>query len=68
MPLIDLPPDQPSEAVQAVAFAELHVRVDLPPEPIVLGAALMLTVGGAELTDTVADCVALCPNPVHVSV
>jgi hypothetical protein len=67
-PLIALAPDQPSEAVHAVAFAVVHVKVDLPPEPIVLGAALMLTVGAAEVTDTVADCVALWPNPVQVSV
>ncbi len=54
-PLVALPPDQPPEAVQAVALAEDHVRVELPPEAIVLGLALMLTVGAAEVTDTVAD-------------
>jgi hypothetical protein len=34
---------------------EDHVRVELPPEAMVLGAALMLTVGADDVTDTVAD-------------
>jgi len=54
-PLVDLPPDQPPDAVQAVALADDHVRVELPAEAIVLGLALMLTVGAGEVTDTVAD-------------
>lgn len=66
-PLVALLPDQPPEAVQAVTLAEDHVRVALPPEAMVLGLALMVTVGVAEATDTVADCVALPPNPVQVS-
>ena len=57
-PLIALPPDQASDATQSVAFAEVQVKVDLSPGLIVLGAALMLTVGAAGVTDTVADCVA----------
>jgi hypothetical protein len=48
-------PDQPLLAVQAVAFLADQVRVELPPEAIVLGLALRLTVGAAEVTDTVAD-------------
>jgi hypothetical protein len=67
-PLSAFPPDQPSDAEQEVAFAEVQVKVDSSPERIVLGAALMLTVGAADVTDTVADCVAPCPNPAHVSV
>ena len=55
MPLLALPPDQPPEAVHAVAFAADQVRVALPPEAIVLGLALMLIVGAGEVTDTVAD-------------
>jgi hypothetical protein len=48
-------PDQPPEAVQAVALVEDHVSVELPPEAIVLGPALMVTVGAKDVTDTVAD-------------
>lgn len=48
-------PDQPPEAVQAVALLEDHVRVDPAPEAIVLGAALRLTVGDDDVTDTVED-------------
>jgi hypothetical protein len=40
-PLVALLPDQPSEAVQAVALVVDHVRVVLPPAVIVLGAALI---------------------------
>jgi len=54
-PLVALPPDQPPEEVQAVALVDDHVRVELPAEAIVLGLALMLTVGAGEVTDTVAD-------------
>jgi hypothetical protein len=61
-PLIALLPDQPPEAVQAVALLETHVKVELPPLVMVLGLALMLTVApGALLTVTVADCAALPP-------
>jgi hypothetical protein len=55
VPLVALLPDQPPEAVQAVALVEDQVRVELAPEAIVLGPALMLTVGAADVTDTVAD-------------
>jgi hypothetical protein len=55
VPLVALLPDQPPEAVQAVALAEDQVRVEAPPEATVLGAALMLTVGADDVTDTVAD-------------
>ena len=69
VPLIALLPDQPPEAVHAVAFLEAHVRVALLPLATVLGLALMLTVTvGFALTDTVADCAALPPGPVHLSV
>ena len=54
-PLVALPPDQPPDAVQAVALADDHLRVELPAEAIELGLALMLTVGAGEVTDTVAD-------------
>jgi hypothetical protein len=55
VPLRALLPDQAPEAVQAVAWLDDHVRVALAPEAIVLGPALMLTVGAADVTDTVAD-------------
>lgn len=68
-PLIALLPDQPPEAVHAVAFLDAHVRVALLPLATVLGLALTLTVTvGFALTDTVADCAALPPGPVQLSV
>jgi hypothetical protein len=39
-----------------------------PPESTVLGFALSVTVGAFEFTETVADCVAVPPVPVQVSV
>ncbi|HWR49107.1 MAG TPA: hypothetical protein VN327_16080 [Pseudonocardiaceae bacterium] len=68
-PLIALAPDQPPEAVQAVALLETQVKVELAPLVTVLGLALMLTVApGAALTVTVADCAAVPPWPVQLSV
>ena len=68
-PLIALLPDQPPEAVQDVALVDDHVSVDAPPLATVLGVALKLTVAvGCLLTDTVADCAAIPPSPVQVSV
>ena len=54
-PLRALLPDQAPEAVHAVACVDDHVSVELPPEAIVLGPALMVTVGAKDVTDTVAD-------------
>ena len=55
-PPVALPPDQPPEAVQAVALVEDHVRVDAAPLAIVLGLALKLTVAvGVGVTVTVTD-------------
>ena len=67
-PLIGLRPDQAPEAVHAVAFAAFQLSVELVPLTRVLGVALMLTVGAVDLTETVADCVALPPAPVQVKV
>ena len=62
-------PDQAPEAVHEVALLDDQVRVDALPLSIVLGLALKLTVGeGFALTVTVADCAALPPLPVQVSV
>ena len=66
-PLTALLPDQGPEAVQAVAWVAVQVNVELPPLAIVLGVALKLTIGAGEVTETVADCVALPPAPVQVS-
>jgi hypothetical protein len=60
-------PDQPPEAVQAVALLDAHVRVAAAPLAIELGLAEKLTVGAGAFTETVADCVALPPVPVQVS-
>jgi hypothetical protein len=68
-PLIALLPDQPPEAVHAVALLEAQARVELLPLATVLGLALMLTVTvGFALTETVADCAALPPGPVQLSI
>jgi hypothetical protein len=53
--------------VQEVAFVDDQLNVALPPLAIVLGLALMVTVGAAAVTETVADCVALPPVPVQAS-
>jgi hypothetical protein len=67
-PLVDLVPDQPPEAVHEVALAEDQVKVALAPLDIALGPTLKLTVGIGALTETVADCWALPPAPLHVKV
>jgi hypothetical protein len=55
-PLSALVPAQAPDAVQDVALADDHVRVELPPLVTVLGLALMLIVAvGFALTVTVAD-------------
>ena len=58
------PRQLPTMATQAVAFADFHVRVDLPPLPMVVGEALKVTdgvaavaaaTGAAAATDTATD-------------
>jgi hypothetical protein len=68
-PLMPTLPDQPPEAVQALALVVDQFKVELAPLATVLGLALRLTVGAgvAGVTDTVAACVALPPAPVQVS-
>jgi hypothetical protein len=66
-PLAALLPDQAPEAVQEVALVADQVNVELPPLATVLGLAAKITVGAGEVTETVADCVALPPVPVQVS-
>jgi hypothetical protein len=65
-PLIGSEPLQPPEAVHDVALVEDQVSVDLAPLATVLGFAVRVTAGGFRVTETVADCVALPPLPVHV--
>ena len=67
-PLTALPPDQAPEAVHEVALVDDQLNVEAPPLAMVLGLAVKLTVGAAAVTETVADCVALPPVPVQVSV
>jgi hypothetical protein len=67
-PLVALLPVQPPEAVQDVALVEDQVRVEVAPLATVLGLAVRVTAGAGVVTDTVADCDALPPVPLQVSV
>jgi hypothetical protein len=67
-PLIGRVPDQPSEAVQDVTFAELHMSVAAVPEVTAVGFALRVTVGPGLFTVTVAVARVDPPAPVHSSV
>ena len=60
-------PVQPPDAVQLVAFVELHVSVDELPDAMLLGEAVNVTVG-AGTTVTLAVCAAEPPVPVQLSV
>jgi hypothetical protein len=67
-PLTALLPDQPFAAVQLVAFAEIHVSVELLPLVTEVGLALSDTVGagdGAAVTVTVALFCTEPPDPVQ---
>ena len=66
-PLTGMLPDQAPEAVHEVALVADQVNVELPPLVTVLGLAAIITVGAGEVTETVADCVALPPVPAQVS-
>jgi hypothetical protein len=44
-PDIVFAPDQPPEALQDAAFVEVQVRVAAPPEEMLVGLAVKLTVG-----------------------
>jgi hypothetical protein len=65
-PFVGLLPDQSPEAEQVVAFVADQVSVELLPLMTVLGEARSVTVGAADFTETVADWVALPPEPVQV--
>jgi hypothetical protein len=64
-PVTALLPDQAPEAVHEVALAADQFNVEPLPLATVLGFAASVTVGAGEVTDTVADCVALPPEPVQ---
>jgi hypothetical protein len=65
-PLVALLPDQPSEAVQAVASIVDQVSLALAPLATVLGLAANVMTGAGVVTETVADCEALPPLPLQV--
>ena len=67
-PLTALLPDQPPVAAQEVALLDDQASVALLPLLIVLGVADRDTLGAGGVTDTVVDCEALPPLPVHVRV
>jgi hypothetical protein len=53
VPLVACAPDQPPDAVHAVALVELQISVEVLPELTVLGLAVSWTVGAAADTVTV---------------
>jgi hypothetical protein len=67
-PAVGSAPLQPPEAEQAVAFVDDQVSTEVAPLLIVAGFAVRVTAGAGVVTDTVADCTALPPLPVQVSV
>jgi hypothetical protein len=65
VPLVPLVPVHPLDAVQDVALVEDHVRVELPPEVMLVVLADRLAVGvGVELADTVTVVLANADAPV----
>ena len=67
-PLNALLPDQAPAALHEVALVDDQVRVEVLPLATVVGFALSATVGAGVVTVIVADCDALPPAPVQVSV
>lgn len=66
VPLVACVPLHAPLAVQAVAFVDDHVRVELPPTVIVVGATAMVTVGAAGVpTVTAAEAFPFPPLPLH---
>jgi hypothetical protein len=61
-------PDHAPEAEHEVALLAFQRSVELVPSVMVLGAAMMLTAGAVDFTETVADWLALPPTPVQVKV
>jgi hypothetical protein len=67
-PIVACVPLQPPEAVHEVALVDDQLSIDAAPLVTVLGAAARVTDGAGVVTETVADCAALPPAPLHVSV
>ncbi len=67
-PANDLVPVHEPLAMQDVACVDDQLSVAAVPLLIVLGLAPKLTVGAAGVTEITADCVALPPGPVQLSV
>ena len=67
-PAVATAPDQPPEAVQAVALVDDQLKVEPPPLATLVGLALKETLGGLADMVTVADCDAEPPAPLHVIV
>jgi hypothetical protein len=67
-PAVAFEPLQPPEAVQAVALVDDQVNADVAPLLTVAGFAVRVTAGAGVVTDTIADCAALPPLPLQVSV
>jgi hypothetical protein len=53
--LVATGPLHPPDAVQAVAFEDVHVSVDMAPAAIVVGEAVRLTVGAVAVTTISVD-------------
>lgn len=69
VPLVGTLPCQPPEAVQDVASADFHVRVELPPVLTVVGVALnVIDVAVGVATDTDTDSAVVPPDPLQASV
>ncbi len=67
-PLIASAPLQPPDAVHEVALVDDQLSVDAAPLVTLLGVAVRVTDGAGVVTEMVADCAALPPAPLHVSV
>jgi hypothetical protein len=62
-----LVPVQPPEAVQDVAFVELHVSVELAPLAIAVGLAVSVVVGTGAIVTVAVAAELVPPAPVHVN-
>ena len=67
-PLVVLVPAHAPEAWQVVALVADQLKVALPPLLIAVGPTLNVTTGRGDLSETIADCTAAPPGPVHVRV
>jgi hypothetical protein len=68
LPLVGSEPVQPPDAAQDVAFVADQLSVEVLPDEIEVGLALMVTEGAVAETVTVVVCAALPPGPAQVRV